>query len=374
MKIQKYKGKNEQEIMKQIKEELGSNAIVLNVKTLKSNWLMKLVTKNTVEITAATDMESFEQAATPKQADIMMDQLADKMNNIEQLLTATASKMEQLSYNPVLREEDTTKSKMKSLIYDHLISQEVEKDVALSLLKGTDQLSEDCDIQEIIRIAYDNIAQTIGSPHTINATNNLEGKPNVIFFIGPTGVGKTTSIAKLTADFSLRKQKKVALITADTYRIAAIDQLRTYAEILSVPLKVIYSKSELSEGIKQFSTSELIFVDTAGRSHKNGEQLEELKDMLSMFPDKSVYLVLSATTKFKDLISITNKYADICDEFSIIVTKTDETTSVGTILNLKHHINKPLSYVSFGQNVPDDIEVIDGGKYAKILLGSLGNE
>ena len=93
-----------------------------------------------------------------------------------------------------------------------------------------------------------------------------------------------------------------------------------------------------------------------------------------MFPDKKVYLVLSATTKFKDVISIANKYSAICDKYAIIITKTDETTSIGSILNLKYYIDRSLSYMSFGQNVPDDIEIIDGGKYAKMLLGSLGNE
>ena len=354
MNIQKYTGKNEQEIMRKIKDELGSSAIILNIRTIKSKGFMGLFKKDVIEITAATDME-----ATQKST----DQIPLK------------SKIEE-PYEPPISEKKpyTTKSKIENLIYNHLIDQEVEEEVARHLLEGTNVLSEDCDIQEVIRIVYHNISKAIGTPEIIEDSASTEADPKVIFFIGPTGVGKTTSIAKLTADFSLRKQKKISLITADTYRIAAIDQLRTYAEILLVPLKVIYSTKELFEGIEEFKESDMIFIDTAGRSHKNGEQLQELKEMLNMFPDKKVYLVLSATTKFKDVISIANKYSDICDKYAIIVTKTDETTSIGTILNLRYYIDKSLSYISFGQNVPDDIEIIDGGKYAKMLLGSLGNE
>ena len=351
--------------MRRIKEELGPTAIILNVRTIKSNRFMKLFIKDTIEITAATDRNHMGQDPIKKETDI----------NIEEHLTFAADKMDKIYYNPMPEEKhDTLKSKMENLIYNHLIDQEVEEEVARHLLKGTEKLNEGCDIQEIIRVVYHNISQAIGTPDIIDHIAYEDHNPKVIFFIGPTGVGKTTSIAKLTADFSLRKQKKISLITADTYRIAAIDQLRTYAEILSVPLKVIYSAKELFEGIKQFDESDFIFIDTAGRSHKNVDQLQELKDMLNMFPDKKVYLVLSATTKFKDVISIANKYSDICDEYAIIITKTDETTSVGNVLNLKYYIDKSLSYISFGQNVPDDIEIIEGGKYAKMLLGSLGNE
>ncbi len=342
MKIKKFIGENEQEIMHQIKDELGSSAIILNIKKTKSNWFLRFFKKDQIEITAAIDTDTGLKSDPPY--------VCEKSGT------------------------NNSKAQMESLIYNHLIQQEVKEEVAQALLKGVEKLEENCDIKEIIRIVYSNICETIGLPDTIDQTINSNKQASIVFFIGPTGVGKTTSIAKLTADFSLRQQKKVALITADTYRIAAIDQLRTYAEILSVPLKVTYSKEELSEGIKQFKNKELIFIDTAGRSHKNKEQLAELKEMLMMFPEKKVYLVLSATTKFKDLMSVVNKYETLKSKYSIIITKTDETTSVGNILNLKYYTKQALSYVSFGQNVPDDIKVISGGEYAKMLLGSLDDE
>lgn len=397
MKIQKYQGKNEQEIMQKIKRELGPSAIILNVKTIKNNWFVRMFTKDKIEITAATDTDmlnaipedipeiipKMKEQSSPV-SDIGLEELRDKMTSMELLLASAAGKMESLYKESTNTKEnlkteletksEKNKSKMERLIYEHLVKQEVEEEVARALLRETDDLGENPATQDIIRIVYNNISKTIGESSTIDEEPNDVQGPQVIFFIGPTGVGKTTSIAKLTADFSLRKQKKVALITADTYRIAAIDQLRTYAEILSVPLKVVYSAEELQTGIEEFKDKEFIFVDTAGRSHKNDEHLGELENMLKMFPQKKVYLVLSATTKFSDLISIVKRYTMFCDDYSIIVTKTDETASAGTILNLKYYTGKLLSYVSFGQNVPDDIEIINGSKYAKILLGSLSDE
>ncbi|HHX59601.1 MAG TPA: flagellar biosynthesis protein FlhF [Epulopiscium sp.] len=389
MKIKRYQGKNEQEIIKTIKDELGPSAIILNVRTIKRNWMLRLLAKDKIEITAAIDEEPTEPTPVIKEQNVIaldtgLDELKDKMSSMEQLLTSATDKMAYLYnesyYNkeklePAIEQKPKkNKYKMEDLIYEHLVKQEVEEEVARALLRETDDLGENPDIQDIIRIVYNNISETIGEANIIEEkTDGVQG-PQVVFFIGPTGVGKTTSIAKLTADFSLKKQKKVALITADTYRIAAIDQLRTYAEILSVPLKVAYSANELQLGIEELQDKDFIFVDTAGRSHKNDEHLGELEDMLSMFQEKQVYLVLSATTKFTDLISIIKKYAQFCDTYSIIITKTDETASAGTILNIKYYTGKSLSYVSFGQNVPDDIEIINGPQYAKILLGSFNDE
>jgi len=387
VKIQKFNGKTETEVMNRIKEELGDHAVVLNVKNIKGNWFTRLFKNDQVEITVATDKEIPTDSVDIKETDQGIDELKEQMLNMERLLASTADKMENLyeksneaqtvnyiSASNMEKDSESKRTTFQKLILNHLVKQEVEEEAAMELLKGTELLDEDdLDIKDIIRIVYNNICQSIGDVKVIDDCVNKEG-PKLVFFIGPTGVGKTTSIAKLTADFSLKKEKDIALITADTYRIAAIDQLRTYSEILSVPLEVVYTPEELRAGLELFDDKEYIFVDTAGRSHKNDEHLGELRDMLDMFPDKEVYLVVSATTKFSDLKSIIKKYSQLCDKYSIIVTKTDETASAGTIINLRHYTNKPLSYVSFGQNVPDDIEVVEGAKYAKILLGSLGDE
>ncbi len=384
MKIKRFQGKSEQEIIEQIKEDLGPSAIILNIKTIKGNWLSKILKKDKIEITAAIDEEVPQPISETKNqnfqgAELSLEDLKVKMSNMEQLLTTATQRMDDLYNKPKEKAETPVEAQAgkcdtENIIYEHLLKQEVEEEVARVLLRETDDLGENPEIQDVIRIVYNNICKMIGAPSLIGGKDKSDTEPKIIFFIGPTGVGKTTSIAKLTAEFSLRKNKKVGLITADTYRIAAIEQLRTYAEILSVPLKVVYSPEELQVGIEAFDDKDFIFIDTAGRSHKNEEHLEELEDMLKMFPQKKVYLVLSATTKFTDIISIVKRYTKLCHDYSILMTKTDETASAGTIVNLKYFTQRSLSYVSFGQNVPDDIEEINGPKYAKILLGSLSDE
>ena len=207
-----------------------------------------------------------------------------------------------------------------------------------------------------------------GQPQPIMLT---ERKPKVVFFIGPTGVGKTTTIAKIASRFKVEKGKKVALYTADTYRIAAAEQLRTYANILNTPLDIVYSSQELNEELANAGEFDLVLIDTAGFSHKNEEQRNETKELIDQVPEeyeKEVYLVLSATTKYKDLLEIADIYKDNF-KFKLIFTKLDETSCLGNILNMKLYTGADLSYTTYGQNVPEDIEIFNTQSIVKLLLG-----
>ena len=197
-----------------------------------------------------------------------------------------------------------------------------------------------------------------------------EKGPKIVFFLGPTGVGKTTTIAKLASEFALIRKKKVALLTTDTYRIAAAEQLRTYASIMEVPFRVIYSSEEMEQALEVFKNMDLIFVDTTGHSPKNVEQCENTVNFLKSVEnyEKQIYLVLSATTKYKDLIDIVEIYKKM-SKFDLIFTKLDETSALGNLLNLKLYTGANMSYVTNGQNVPDDIEEFDPQKTVKQLLG-----
>ena len=216
---------------------------------------------------------------------------------------------------------------------------------------------------------YQKIVLKLGQPKTISL--NHEGT-KFIYFIGPTGVGKTTTIAKIVSSIILKNKIKVALVTLDTYRIAAVEQLRTYANILNIPLRVVYSNSELMEVREEFKDYDLVFVDTAGRSHKNEEQVSDISGMIQTTKEElsEVYLVLSVTTKYKDLSQIVECYKKITN-FNLIFTKLDETSSVGNILNLRMLTQAPLSYTTWGQNVPDDIGKVNAQKIAKQLLGGM---
>lgn len=191
----------------------------------------------------------------------------------------------------------------------------------------------------------------------------------VISFIGPTGVGKTTTMAKVAADFALEKNKKVALITADTYRIAAVEQLRTYSNIIDIPFAVCYKSSRLETMLSnQFGDCDLVLIDTPGSSWKNKLQLEELREYTSHEFIDEVHLLLSLNTKSSDLNSIIDKFSPL-EPDKIIFTKLDETTSYGDIINIKENYQLPFSYLTFGQDVPEDIEAAGSENLFEYIFG-----
>ena len=194
-----------------------------------------------------------------------------------------------------------------------------------------------------------------------------DGRPKIVALIGTTGVGKTTTIAKIAAKFVLERGISVALITADTYRISAVDQLKTYSDIIGLPLEIVYSPSELGPALKRHKNKKLILIDTAGRSQNNEYQMQELKEFLAADPSIEKHLVMSATTKERDAEAILDRFAD-CHPDRILVTKTDETESIGAIVNLLFDRRIALSYITTGQSVPDDIEPAKPEALARLLL------
>lgn len=193
------------------------------------------------------------------------------------------------------------------------------------------------------------------------------GKPRIVALVGTTGVGKTTTLAKIAAKFVLERGTGVALITADTYRISAVEQLKTYSDIIGLPLEIVYSPVELRNAIKKFRTKGLILIDTAGRSQHNDFQMQELAELLAVEPSIEKHLVLSATTKEKDAIDVMDRFAPVKPD-RLLFTKTDETETFGTVINLISNRRTPVSYLTNGQSVPDDIEAAGAETLAKLLL------
>ncbi len=259
------------------------------------------------------------------------------------------------------------------MLYNVLLDNEVQEKYINNVLEDMDKvLRTSHSIDNLLSSVYQKMVLKLGTPTKIVPG---EKKPKVVFFIGPTGVGKTTTIAKIASKYKVEEGKKVGLITADTYRMAAANQLQTYANILGVPLNVIYSAEELLDTVKsqvrEYQDLDVILVDTIGFSHRNEEQRADTKKLittLSDFYESEVYLVLSATTKHKDLIDIADSYMEFTD-FNLIFTKLDETNCIGNIFNLKLYTGASLSYITTGQNVPDDIEIVNAQKLVKQLLG-----
>lgn len=255
------------------------------------------------------------------------------------------------------------------MLYNILMDNEVDEKYVNQILDDLGNvISSSNSLDYLISNVYQKMVLKFGSANTITLSEN---RPKLVFVIGPTGVGKTTTIAKIASKFKFEKKKNVAFITTDTYRIAATDQLNVYAGILSAPLSIVVDVNDFNDEVKKYKDMDLVLVDTAGFSHKNQAQKDDLKKLLSNVGDeyeKEIYLVLSATTKYQDLKEIVDTYRGFTD-FKIIFTKLDETSAYGNILNMKMYTGADLSYVTTGQNVPDDIEEIDSQKIVKTLLG-----
>ncbi|RKJ07476.1 flagellar biosynthesis protein FlhF, partial [Butyricicoccus sp. 1XD8-22] len=172
---------------------------------------------------------------------------------------------------------------------------------------------------------------------------------------GPTGVGKTTTIAKMAARSVLEKKKRIGFITTDTYRIAAIEQLKIYANLLQAPIEIVYNAQDYERAVQKMENVDLVFIDTAGRNYKEGKYVSDIKELIDFRDMSESFLVLSLTSKEKDMEIIIEQFNDVPIE-KFIFTKIDETNSIGTIFNLMIKYNKGLAYYTDGQEVPEDIQ------------------
>ncbi len=197
------------------------------------------------------------------------------------------------------------------------------------------------------------------------------GAGRVVALVGPTGVGKTTTIAKLAANFRLRENRRVGLITVDTYRIAAVEQLRTYADIIDLPMEVVGTPREMREAVQRMRTFDLVLMDTAGRSPRDEVKIQELRAMLAEATPDEVHLVLSAASGARALGAAAEKFAAV-GVTSLLITKLDEATGLGNLLSLARACDLPFSYLTDGQNVPDDIAVAQSKRLAQLVLNING--
>ena len=382
--IKKFQGKTEKEAILAAQTELGSSAVIMNIKTIRSRGMLKLFRKEVVEVTAALEekkeapfvekketLPNIEQITTNLRTESVQEGMEQRLDNIQSLLEQQIQKEEEEKSEIPIQKEMEEKEWMPFLrmVYKQLLNNEVEEGCANQIISEVERsIKKEATLDSILAAVYQKIILKLGEPKKIE----YDGKQKKIyFFIGPTGVGKTTTIAKLASELKMYHHAKLALMTSDTYRLAAVEQLRIYANILELPLQVIYEPEDLDRNLKLLSDYDTILIDTAGRSHKNEEHCNELKELLQSLPkdcdyQPEVFLVVSVTTKYNDLVNICNKFKDLC-QYSVIFTKLDETNGIGNILNIAMLEQASISYETSGQNVPDDIAVIDVQKIAKQL-------
>lgn len=399
--IKKFQGKTELDAVEAAKKELGNNVVIMNVRKVKKKGILRFFLRDTVEVTVALEEENEryapvrteekrEPAAVPgtvfpavregygnrsQTAEELSEErrdnafLEEKLNNLHSLLEQQLQKPEEERTEEEEEAPASELEKFMKLLYNTMLDNEVSEKYANQII---DEIEKNAKPNTPFDYALTNIYQKMilkfGKQEGITPA---EKGTKVIFFIGPTGVGKTTTIAKIASRYIVDEKKKVALITSDTYRIAAAEQLRTYAGILEVPFRIVYTPEEIKESLRDFIGFDYIFVDTSGHSYQNEEQKAAMKEIVHSVDgeaEKEVFLVLSATTKYRDLLKIVDAYTEVTG-YKLIFTKLDETSAYGNLLNIKLYTGAALSYVTCGQNVPDDLEDFNPQKTVKQLLG-----
>ncbi|WP_026974474.1 flagellar biosynthesis protein FlhF [Alicyclobacillus contaminans] len=251
-------------------------------------------------------------------------------------------------------------SPMRPPLMQQLLRQGVSEERIVRWLRADDPSEAEGAHEAFLKRVMTELAEVEARP--------IEPTSRVVALVGPTGVGKSTTIAKLASLHVLAGKRRIGLLTTDTFRIAAVDQMRTYANILNIPLEVVYHEDEAQAAMRRLSNCDLVLMDTAGRNFRMDRHVEEVRGLLEAVGADETILVLSAASKGEDMEAVTAAFADLpIDKF--LFTKLDETSTYGAILNLLDAYRKPLSYVTTGQNVPDDIEVASFENLLRLIVG-----
>ncbi|HWQ43416.1 MAG TPA: flagellar biosynthesis protein FlhF [Desulfosporosinus sp.] len=390
MRVRRFVGDNVAETMGKVKRELGSEAVILQTREFREGGFLGLFGTMKVEITAAieekpvtaqkksdlnyeyeTDIEEVESSKTVHMPTSSLRPRSDSIDDPRALQVEIKSMRLMLEkMNKHMEGFGEEKSVWPSRLQrwaDHLqdrgLSAILVKRFMSDVEKNLSSEEWGDDLQVYARIEA-SISQLCGQTDPIQPGTD---KPRIVALIGPTGVGKTTTIGKLAAGFSVVDKRKVALITADTYRVAAVEQLKTFGEIIGIPVEVVMTPTELLEALNLHTDKELIFIDTAGRSPHHDLHMSELRAFLNKAKPDLTMLVMSATTQLKDQLRVYQRFEDLSTH--LIFTKLDETVSAGSLISLLEQTALPTAYLTNGQNVPYDIEVATSNRLACFVLG-----
>lgn len=250
-------------------------------------------------------------------------------------------------------------------LYNKLLEQDIESGVAEELCIRTENISSSRQAppKEVLSVF---MSDMLGEVKPIQCT---KFKRKVIMIIGPTGVGKTTTLVKLASKFLCEDNLNVGVINADVFRVAAKEHLKAYCDILNMDLVTIYSPEEIEEALEAFKEKDIVFIDTAGKLSSNKEYQQEIKELVELGNVDDIYLLVSASTSEKVIKSIVANYSFLRTH-NIIVTKVDETPTKGVLFNIARDSGRPLSYITTGQSVPDDIALIDSKEVIESILES----
>ena len=396
------------EALTKVKTVMGADAVILHTRTLRTRHWWGLRHKEMVEITAGKGINIGARYRRPapqiKAPEVKNNApvygrpipVGHALSGGHELSVGPVEKSRQIMETPgaqsaallsLSSEMNSLKGMVKDLIsqtrakqtpnipedlfdyYVQLISNEVADELATDVIKSLhkqirpEHLLQPEFVAERLAEQLEKMLATSGP-----IVRTRSGSPHVVALIGPTGVGKTTTLAKLAAHLKLREKHRVGLITLDTYRIAAVDQLKRYADIIGSPLRVVNGIDDLREATHAMRDCDFILIDTAGRSPNDTLKLNELKSLLAAAEPDEVHLVLSTTASQECLQLAVSRFSEVRVD-KVIFTKLDEAAHVGVVLNVLRKVNKSLSYITTGQDVPDDIEVAKSRRLSQLILG-----
>ena len=383
MLVKRYHVANMQEAMDTVVKELGSDAVILSSRKVRKKGFLNLFKKPLLEVMVAYDPAKIPMAKNlygsylpaksepekpaaenedGKSNQVVVEHLQNLDNRIESIDHILNDFMNKFSF--VKRDITYDYSPGVEELLVRLVDNQVRDELAHSLAKETDAILKRQNTTNAAEIMEHLVLEHLGVPEPIQHKKFTQ---KVVLMIGPTGVGKTTSLVKLAANFCVKQKKKVGIINTDTYRIAAQEQLTAYSDILSIPLGVVYQAGELSEQIEAMADRDIIFIDTAGKRPGDEQHREDILKYMEIANPEDILLCVSASTSFSAMKEVIDTYSFV-DDYKLLVTKLDETRYHGIILNLSWYAKRSLAYVTTGQNVPDDIENADTETIANQLL------
>ncbi|SDG98450.1 flagellar biosynthesis protein FlhF [Alteribacillus persepolensis] len=363
MKVKKFTASSMPEAMEKIRKELGERAVILHSKPVHTNGVLRFLKKTKLEVIAALDEQ---QAGSSQPVHRTAVSPPPMKENNTHTLEKEVRELKAMIASIQQREESTKKGYPAPVqaMDQHLKEQEVAESVRLRVIKellAKWYKSKDANDEFVKQWTKECITQLLNEASECGPSDSSK---RIINLVGPTGVGKTTTMAKLAAFYQLEQSKSIAFITTDTYRIGAVEQLKTYADILNVPMKVAYSLEDFQQARQELKDRDYIFVDSAGRNFRNPLYVEELQKMIDFDEGMATYLVLSLTSRYQDMKNIYKQFSIIPIE-KFIFTKIDETSYVGNLINLPAKTNIGAAYITNGQSVPDDIEAADPKKMSE---------
>jgi flagellar biosynthesis protein FlhF len=406
MKVRRYEAKTYRDALAQVRDDLGPDAVILTTKELTRGGLFGLFARGAVEIVAATDVPvaSPTRTAKPKTPGVVRYDRPQKPAGTEQTGPPAAEhsakpaaqaaepavpldggKLAQIERGLAeIRETLDTVLKDRAPEQAPVVPARLEQDPWVSRLV-TNGVPEAC-AAELIASAREAHEQSApGGPSldeaveaAVRASFQVTGPMlsggrqttgRVVALVGPTGVGKTTTLAKLAAQYGLIENRRVALLTVDTYRVAAVEQLRAFADIMALPIEVASTAAEARAKLWALGGQELVLVDTAGRSQHSRERIDELCELMRSLEPDEIHLVVSATAKPADLLDIYAEFGRLQPN-RLIVTKLDETRSYGGLLALAREAKLPISYLTHGQKVPEDMTIASLDRLVGLVLGT----